>query len=116
MTQERDPDGKAQHDSGAKNDDGKPDCSLLLMFGKALAAVAEVGTFGAIKYTRGGWQHVAQGIARYTAALLRHLFKEHYEDYDTDLRVRHAAQVAWNSLARLELIIRESERDTPDTS
>jgi len=108
---EVDPDGISQHDSGAKNDDGKPDCSLLLMFGKALEATAEVGTLGAVKYTRGGWQHVARGIERYTAALLRHLFKEHYEDYDTDLGVLHASQVSWNALARLELMLRERDGD-----
>lgn len=108
---ESDPDGIAQHEHGAKTDSGKPDCSLLLMFGRALEAVAEVGTFGAEKYTRGGWQGVCDGIHRYTAALLRHLFKEHYEEYDMDLPVKHAAQVAWNSLARLELILREEDKD-----
>ena len=104
-----DPDGIGQHTIGAKLDDGKPDASLLLMFGKALEAVAQVGTLGAKKYTRGGWQSVARGIERYTAALLRHLFKEHYEDNDPDLGLLHAAQVAWNALARLELILRERE-------
>ena len=106
---ESDPDGIKQHDAGAKLDAGKPDCSLLLLFGKALLAVAEVGTFGAKKYTRGGWQKVGRGQERYTAALLRHLWKEQDEDYDTDLPVLHAAQVAWNALARLELILRERE-------
>lgn len=107
--EELDPDGIKQHDAGAKLDAGKPDCSLLLMFGKALLAVAEVGTFGAKKYSRGGWQKVAGGTTRYTAALLRHLWKEQDEDYDRDLPVLHAAQVAWNALARLELILRERE-------
>ena len=105
---EVDPDGHDQHIPGAKLDSGKPDASLLLMFGKALEAVAEVGTFGARKYSRGGWQQVVDGLDRYTAALLRHLFKEHYEKYDTDSKLLHAAQVAWNALARLELILRQS--------
>jgi hypothetical protein len=104
---ERDPDGIDQHTHGSKTDAGKPDCSLLLMFGKALRAVAEVGTYGARKYTRGGWQGVDNGINRYTAALLRHMCYENYETFDQDLPVRHAAQVAWNALARLELMIRE---------
>lgn len=110
---EEDPDGITQHTVGAKLDAGKPDASLLLMFGKALEEVAQVGTLGAIKYTRGGWQSVAGGRERYTAALLRHLFKEHYEDNDTDLGLLHAAQVAWNALARLELILRERENAEP---
>ena len=108
---ENTPDGLKQHEAGAKLDAGKPDTSLLLMFGKALEAVAEVGTLGARKYTRGGWQSVASGRERYTAALMRHLFKEHYEDNDPDLGLLHAAQVAWNALARLELILREKERE-----
>jgi hypothetical protein len=107
---ESDPYGKGQHEAGAKTDEGKPQASLLLLFGKALRAVARVGTFGAIKYTRGGWQSVPDGINRYTDALLRHLLAENYEEYDADLPVLHAAQVAWNALARLELILREKEK------
>ena len=106
---ERDPDGIGQHTEGAKLDAGKPDTSLLLMFGKALEAVAEVATKGAKKYTRGGWQSVANGRERYTAALLRHVFKEHYENNDADTGLHHDAQVAWNALARLELRLREDD-------
>ncbi len=106
---EDDPDGIKQHEAGAKLDAGKADCSLLLMFGKALVYVAKVGTFGARKYSRGGWQSVVGGLERYTAALLRHLFAEQYEDHDTDSELLHAGQVAWNSLARLELILRERD-------
>jgi hypothetical protein len=110
---EKDPNGIEQHAAGAKLDAGKPDASLLLMFGKALAAVSAVGTFGAAKYTRGGWQSVDDGINRYTAALLRHLCVEHYEAVDDQSQLLHAAHAAWNALARLELIIREdgSEAD-----
>jgi hypothetical protein len=107
---EEDSHGIAQHETGSKLDKGKPDASLLLMFGKALRAVSEVGTFGAVKYTRGGWQDVPDGENRYTAALLRHLLKEHYEEFDQDLPVLHAAQVTWNALARLELILRRKEK------
>jgi hypothetical protein len=106
---EEDSHGIPQHEPGAKLDKGKPDASLLLMFGKALRAVSEVGTYGAVKYTRGGWQTVPDGENRYTAALLRHLYAEHYEEFDEDLPVLHAAQVAWNALARLELILRRKE-------
>jgi len=114
---EVDPSGIHQHESGAKTDGGKPDTSLLLMFGKALSEVALVGTGGKVKYTRGGWQDVEDGENRYTAAMLRHLFKEHYEEKDTDLReyidadIYHSAQVAWNALARLELMMRRKTNE-----
>ncbi len=108
---EDDPHGIQQHASGAKLDAGKPDASLLLMFGRALREVSAVGTFGATKYSRGGWQHVLGGEDRYTAALLRHLFKENEEFLDADIGLSHAAAVAWNALARLELILRESDHD-----
>ena len=108
---EVDPNGTEQHVSGAKLDGGKPDASLLLMFGRALLAVAEVGTVGAIKYTRGGWLQVPNGAIRYTAALLRHLFKEGYEELDDDTGLYHDTQVAWNALARLELRLRRAENE-----
>ena len=108
---EEDPNGIQQHAAGAKLDRGKPDASLLLMFGRALNSVAEVGTFGADKYTRGGWQEVPDGKERYTAALLRHLCKEHYASVDTDSGLLHAAHGAWNALARLELILRERDNE-----
>lgn len=106
---ESDPTGRDQHEKGAKTDNGKPQASLLLMFGKALLAVARVGTYGALKYTRGGWQFVPDGINRYTDAMLRHVLEEHYNEYDSDLPVLHAAQTAWNALARLELMLRKRE-------
>lgn len=105
-----------QHAPGAKLDSGKPDASLLGMFGRALLAVADVGTGGKIKYTRGGWQSVEDGVNRYTAAMLRHYFLEQESAYDADLvdylghETLHAAHVAWNALARLELILREQEK------
>lgn len=111
MNIEGDPYGHEQHEAGAKLDAGKPDLSLLLMFGRALRSVGDVGTFGAGKYTRGGWQRVPHGQERYTAALLRHLCEEHYEAVDNDSGLLHAAHAAWNALARLELALREEESD-----
>jgi hypothetical protein len=114
-----DPSGRSQHDPGAKLDGSKPDASLLQFFARALIEVARVGTYGAKKYTRGGWVEVPDGRQRYTAAMLRHLLKETIEGvYDTDPdlarygyqdQIRHDAQVAWNALARLELALREGE-------
>jgi hypothetical protein len=113
IIEETDPNGIDQHESGAKLDSGKPDASLLGMFGRALLAVSMVGTHGATKYSRGGWQEVPEGFNRYTAAMLRHYFKEETEGlWDDDLpETLHSAQVAWNALARLELQLRGLEKD-----
>lgn len=102
---EADPTGRDQHQPGAKLDAGKPDASLLLQFSDALTEVAKVGTFGAKKYTRGGWLSVPDGHTRYTAALLRHLLAEQRETCDQDSGIAHAAHAAWNALARLQLAI-----------
>ena len=107
---EQDPNGLDNHQPGAKLDGNKPDMSLLLDMGDALKAVAHVGTIGAKKYTRGGWLLVDEGYRRYTAALLRHITDEPYGMLDHDTQCLHAAQVAWNALARLELILREMEK------
>ena len=100
---EEDPTGIGAHDPGAKLDAGKVMASLLLDFNKALLAVAEVGTIGAKKYSRGGWKEVPDGYNRYTDAMLRHLFAD--SDYDDGVGgtgLLHDAQVAWNALARLQ--------------
>ena len=94
------------HAPGAKADDGKPEAALLLDFSRALTAVAEVSTFGANKYTRGGWQTVKDADHRYTSALLRHLFKDKQEDCDAESGLSHKAHAAWNALAVLELALR----------
>lgn len=104
---ESDPNGIEQHAPGAKLDEGKPDTGLLQMFGRALLAVSEVGTFGASKYSRGGWRSVPNGVDRYTAALGRHFLEEGFEKIDPDSNLLHAAHLAWNALARLELILEE---------
>lgn len=96
-------------DSGVKHDASKPDTSLLLDFSRALIAVAEISSYGAEKYTRGGWKDVPNGITRYSAAMIRHLLSEQTEDLDSDSGLSHAAMVAWNAIARLDLILREEE-------
>ncbi len=113
---EIDPNGKTQHELGAKLDAGKPAVfrGLLDYFPRGCTAVAEVSTLGAKKYAWKGWEHVPDGINRYGDALARHLLAECteglYDNGPKGIGVLHAAQVAWNSLARLELIIREQEK------
>lgn len=81
---------------------------MISGFSNALAAVADVTTKGAEKYTPGGWQHVADGQARYMEAFGRHLMAlGRGEVNDKDTGCLHKAQMAWNLLASLELELRE---------
>lgn len=109
LWQEKDPNGLAANAPGAKNDAGKVDYTYLQDISLALAAVCRLFEFGANKYSRGGWQHVPDGRARYTKALLRHYFKEEVEDVDPDTDMEHDIAVAWNALTRLELRLREAQ-------
>lgn len=106
---ELDPNGKDQHEKGAKLDAHKVRVHQILRhFGHALQAVAEVGEFGAKKYTLDGWLYVPDGIPRYTDALMRHYLDECTgETHAADSQLLHAAHLAWNALARLELMINE---------
>ena len=106
---EIDPNGKQAHEAGSKLDAGKNRLGLVFGgFARALEEVGRVGTFGANKYTDNGWQSVPNGIDRYTDAMYRHLMKEAQgEAIDPDSGTFHAAQAAWNALARLDLMIRK---------
>jgi hypothetical protein len=101
---EVDPTGRDQHDPGAKVDAGKPRMGLVLgAFSKALTLVAEIGTFGAEKYTDNGWRDVPDGPNRYMDAALRHIFQSFTEYLDTESGKPHVAHAAWNLLAIIEL-------------
>ncbi len=104
---EIDPNGKDQHESGAKLDQGKNRLGLVLNgFSGALQEVGEVGTYGANKYSDNGWVDVPKGLERYTDAMYRHLMKEASgETLDPDTKLLHAAHSAWNALARLEFLL-----------
>lgn len=119
---ESDPTGLSASQQGAKLDKGKVDVlrGAIQYFPKALEAVAHVSELGARKYSWMGWKSVPDGIRRYGAALARHLVYAH-DDRDTGPGglgpdVLHAAQVAWNALARLELIIKEQDEKNSNQS
>lgn len=99
---------------GIKYDAGKP-CAfrgLISYFPRACELVASVSSFGAAKYDWGGWNHVPDGVARYSDAMVRHLIKEGKGEFlDPDSSLPHAAHTAWGALARLELIMREQEKN-----
>jgi hypothetical protein len=104
---ETDPNGIDQHAPGAKLDNGKLMAGILQQYSMALTAVLEVATFGAGKYSRGGWQYVDNGVERYTDAMFRHLLAEPVEPVDSDSGLAHDAHVAWNALSRLEMRLRQ---------
>lgn len=85
---------------------------FLKYFPLAVSAVSNVSEYGLRKYNPGGdgtgWQEVPDGINRYGDGLVRHLLKEVTEGgYDEkDSGLSHAAQAAWNAIARLELLLR----------
>lgn len=109
---ESDPNGIGQHDPGAKLDQGKVQASLLEDFSLALLEVAKVSTYGAIFYSRGGWQHVENGINRYSDAAWRHGLAKKRAKFDKKSGLLHEAQEIWNRLAALELRLREeTEQD-----
>lgn len=109
---ESDPTGKSPHEPGAKLDAGKAPIfqGVLQYFPRAIREVAFVSLFGANKYAWKGWESVPNGIERYGDALSRHVTGEAVDgSFDKETGLRHAAQVAWNALARLELILRDEE-------
>lgn len=110
---EKDPNGVDQHAPGAKLDAGKVDAELLFeSFPRALLGVAEVATFGAFKYTRGGWRDVANGVQRYDAAHMRHKLKRlKGEECDPDSKLLHRFHECWNALAALELELIAKEKE-----
>ncbi|QJB21883.1 hypothetical protein KNU94_gp49 [Xanthomonas phage FoX2] len=106
---------------GIKSDSDKHRPTLIFRhMPNAIAAVIECGEFGAKKYDehpmRCNWDKVEGGLQRYTDAMLRHQLAElGGEDRDSDSRLLHAAHAAWNSLARLELIIRQRRAANENT-
>ena len=87
---EKDPNGKGQHESGAKLDDGKMQPYLMMYgFSKALKAVAEVTTYGAKKYSPNGWASVRDPIPRYSNAKVRHMVLLSYMIPNRDYYMQH---------------------------
>ena len=100
--------------SGKKDDGGKSPVVAGCMgyFPRALKYVAEVSRFGKEKYkvefSDKNWERVANGLERYTDALGRHLVDELAgESVAGDSGLLHAGHLAWNALARLELMLRD---------
>lgn len=114
---EQDPNGKNSKEPGAKLDAGKSPVlrGILQYFPRAVKEVANLSQVGAEKYSWNGWEYVPDGLNRYGDACVRHIVDEATQGlYDSAWReqgkqVLHATAVAWNALARLELILRDLE-------
>lgn len=103
---ESDPHGIPAHAPGSKLDAGKPPLRLILLsMPHAILEVAKVGGYGASKYSADGWLSVPDAVNRYTDAMLRHVIKEGISPIDDESGLLHAAQTAWNALARLEIML-----------
>lgn len=85
-----------------KNDrrDNKPRWELLPL--PTLEEVVKVYTMGARKYGENTWQNLPDGMARYKAAMLRHLVAyDRGERKDAESGLSPLAHVAWNAIAML---------------
>ncbi len=130
---ETDPLGKSPKEPGSKLDAGKAPImqGVLQYFPRALRLVSLVSLFGSNKYAWKGWESVPDGVNRYSDALRRPLIDEATgaplsaadqplgDMLQASARLTHAAQVAWNALARLALMLRDEEgwtvtREEPD--
>ena len=112
---EKDPYGKQQGQPGAKLDSGKAPVArgALHYFPRAITAVAQLSGIGAKKYSWKGWEEVPDGLNRYGDALARHELRIEgdFSKRDPDTGVLECTAVAWNALARLELLLREIEEE-----
>lgn len=92
-----------------KHDSGKSPVfrGVFKYFPKALKAVADISAMGAKKYSWGGWKDSATfaDMYRFEDALSRHLLNEQVEGWYDESNLLHAAHAAWNSLAKLELLL-----------
>lgn len=104
---------------GKKFDTGKAPIvqGCFQYFPKALLAVADVSAYGANKYDvpyhDKNWARLDDAFNRYTDGLGRHLVGEYIDGpNDPESNKLHAAHVAWNALARLEILINNTETES----
>lgn len=117
---EADPNGTDPKAGGAKLDAGKAPVmrGLLHYFPSACKQVALLSQVGADKYSWNGWESVPDGVNRYSDAMARHLLDEahaYLDDAPGGTGMPHAVAVAWNAMARLELILREQNNGEEGT-
>lgn len=89
---------------------------VFAYFANALQAVGAISKFGCVKHNEGKmptkWREYP--LATYSDALARHITEEAKGVlYDPESRMLHAAHVAWNAFARLELLLAENPLNQP---
>lgn len=98
---------------GKKADSGKAPVAQggFLYFPRAIAAVSRCSEYGRKKYntvySERNFMYVEDGVGRYTDGMLRHLGGEMLDagGIDPETNLPHAYAVAWNALARLEIML-----------
>lgn len=108
---------------GVKADGGKSAVvqGALWYFPRALQAVADQSRYGKEKYNLDysdkNFLRVPGGIQRYTDGLGRHLLGESVDKagIDEESGLPHAYAVAWNALARLEMMLIAEESEIQDS-
>lgn len=102
------------HDSkgseGKKYDSNKPMVGTLCnVFPNALLAIGNCIEFGTHKYPDpANWQKVEGAFTRYQDSIMRHYLKFlGGEERDKETGLLHLSHMAWNTLAVLELYLRE---------
>jgi hypothetical protein len=108
--------GAACEATAAKYDKDPMWLGVIARFPRALRAVSKVSAFGSQKHQASmsdmSYRHVPDADTVYLEAVGRHLtdraIKGRYNQEDGGLR--HLAQLAWNSLAALEVELEQDEQ------
>lgn len=85
---------------GVKYDENKIRYDLIPP--ECLKSIADVYTFGSVKYGDNNWQTLPDFYNRYYSALMRHLEADRMgEKYDEESGRLHLSHAAWNAIALL---------------
>lgn len=99
---------------GKKYDSNKSMVGTLCnVFPNALLAIGNCIEFGTHKYPDpANWQKVEGAFTRYQNSIMRHYLKFLAgQERDSETNLLHLAHMAWNTLAVLELYLREHIED-----